>query len=253
MEKIFDKSFEHKIWSVGHFIDEQNTFLWIETNNNSIVQWFSLSLLSKVIKEIPAPQNNSKPLNWITSRGSIGIFSKLKSSKNPGIECLEAYDLRTGHLIYQIPCQYWFETKEEAINIEIDKKKYWLDLLTGQFQDEFSLTNTQQINSLFVQNPEHYEESQPYFKEFQDFFLLTFKEKIAKGIDYWEGKEKLIFSYYIYDKGWKNYLKICDSDFVIEHQELISEGDLIGYNTFQIIENQLIYVKNKQQIVVYEY
>lgn len=253
MEKNFSKSFEHKIWSVGHFLDAQNSFLWIETNNNSIIQWFTLDLQLKLTKEIPAPQNTSKPLNWITSRGFLGIFSKIKSSKNPGIDCLEAYDLRTGTLVYQIPCQHWFETNEDAIYIEIDKKKYWVNLLTGQIQAEASLAIKQQINQLVVQNPEHYEESQPFFKEFQDFFLLTFKEKIAKGIDYWEGKEKLIFSYYIYDQGWKNYLKICDSDFVVEYQELISEGDLIGYTTFQIIENQLIYVKNKQQIVVYEY
>lgn len=253
MEKIFKHTFEQKIWSVGHFTDDQDPFLWIETKDNSIIQWFSLDLQRKITKEIPAPQNWVKPLNWITNHGKLGIFSQLKSSKNPGIECIEAYDLSTGQLAYRIPCQFWFETKEEAISIEMDKKKYWVNLLSGLFQEEPFLPNTQQFNISVVQNPEHYEESQPFFKEFQEFFLLRFQEKIAKGIDYWEGKEKLIFSYYIYDKGWKNYLKICDSNFVVEYQELIFEGDLIGYNTFQIIENQIIYVKNKQQIVVYEY
>ena len=253
MEKIFTESFQEKIWSVGHFIEKEKPFLWIETKNNTHVQWFSLSLESKITQEIPAPQSINKPLNWICSKGNIGVFSKLKSSKNPGIESIEAYDLSTGKLVYQIPCQFWFETKNEFILLEIDKKNYWVNLSNGQFESEVELNNTQQFGELIVQNPEHYEESQAFFKEFQDFFLLKFQEKIAKGIDYWEGKEKLIFSYYIYDQGWKNYLKICDSDFVIEHQELISEGDLIGYNTFQIIENQLIYVKNKQQIVVYEY
>ena len=253
MEKIFTQSFQEKIWSVGHFIDEEKPFLWIETKKNNLIQWFKLSLDSKITQEIPAPQNIHKPLNWICSKGSIGIFSQLKSGKNPGIESIEAYDLRSGKLVYQIPCQFWFETKNDFILIEMDKKNYWVNLSTGEFNNEPSFSDTQHFDNLDVQNPEHYEESQTFFKEFQAFFELKFQEKIAKGIDYWEGKEKLIFSYYIYDQSWKNFLKICNSEFVVEYQELIFEGDLIGYNTFQIIENQLIYIKNKQQIVVYEY
>jgi hypothetical protein len=102
------------------------------------------------------------------------------------------------------------------------------------------------------QTPQHYEESQDYFKDFQTFFKQQFNENIAKGLDYFEGEDKLIFSYYLYDNGWKNYLRVCNLAFESLVHELIAEGDAIGYHTFTLLNDQLIYVKDKIKLVIYE-
>jgi hypothetical protein len=108
-------------------------------------------------------------------------------------------------------------------------------------------------NGIFrFQTPSHYEESQDYFKDFQLFFKQQFNENIAKGIDYFEGKDKLIFSYYIYDNGWKNYLRVCNLAFETVILELIAEGESIGYQTFTLMNDQLIFVKEKMKLKIYE-
>jgi hypothetical protein len=250
LEKIFKHTFAHKIWSVGYFQNELEEFLWLETKNEDYVGWYAISLISSLIQPIQSPEY---PVSWITSIGKVGIFSRLKSGKNPGIQSIVAFDLSTGKRLYEIKCQFWYEIKQHFLFIEIDQQKYWMNMMNGQFTSEVPLFELNLAKTSFQQNPIHYEENQTYFKDFQDFFKQKFQENISKGIDYWEGKEKLIFSYYIYSQGWKNYLKICDFNFNVTHWELISEGELIGYNTFQIIENKIIYVTNKLQIVVYEY
>ncbi|MHA8065666.1 hypothetical protein V7S76_03180 [Aquirufa sp. ROCK2-A2] len=250
MEKIFRHTFQQKVWSIGYFTYHSSNYLWIETQNENSSEWHLLSLSDQKISQIPTPQ---KSLTWITSLEQIGVFCQIKSGKNPGIQGIEAYDLLTGDLRYRIDCQHWLEIKGFNILISHDQKSFWIDLRNGKMVKEESVDFDSISHVPKATNPQHYEENQEYFKDFQLFFQQKFQENISKGIDYWEGKEKLIFSYYIYHQGWKNYLKICDLDFHVTHVELISEGDLIGYNTFQIIENQIVYVTNKQQIVVYEY
>jgi hypothetical protein len=71
-------------------------------------------------------------------------------------------------------------------------------------------------------------------------------------LDYFEGEDKLIFSYYLYDNGWKNYLRVCNLAFETLVHELIAEGDAIGYHTFTLLNDQLIFVKDKIKLVIYE-
>jgi hypothetical protein len=250
LEKIFRHTFSQKIWSIGYFQFENEKFLWIETKNDLQINWQSISLKSFQINSL---QNPNYSLSWIKSIDQIGIFAQPKSGKNPGIQSIEAYDLLSGKKMYHIDCSFWFDIQDMYMLVDIQQQKQWIDLRSGKFQSKLPDVIATDSTQLFQENPTHYEENQTYFKEFQDFFQEKFQENISKGIEYWEGKDKLVFSYYIYDLGWKNYLKVCDTDFNIQHIELISEGDLMGYNTFQIIENKLIYVTNKQQIVIYEY
>ena len=121
----------------------------------------------------------------------------------------------------------------------------WLDLRKGHFVDNPSSFDQ---GSLEVEASQHFEESQPGFKEFQQFFAQQFSEKIVKVLDYWEGADKLIFSYYLYESGLKNKLLVTDKAFHILHEDVLAEGDGMGYQTFQVFQNQLIYIKNKHQL-----
>jgi hypothetical protein len=156
-------------------------------------------------------------LNFHSGDEKEAIFIKLQQSKNPGIESIQTYSLEPLKLI-----------KEEKSLPIIPK------------------------NAFSFQVPQHYDESQEYFKDFQAFFQKQFNETIAKGIDYFEGNDKLLFSYYLYDNGWKNYLRVCNLAFDTILLEQIAEGDTIGYQTFSILNEQLIFVKDKLKLKIYE-
>jgi len=46
---------------------------------------------------------------------------------------------------------------------------------------------------------------------------------------------------------------VCDKGFKTEHTEAIAEGETIGFNTFQIFNRTLIYIKDKHQLIFYEF
>ena len=72
-------------------------------------------------------------------------------------------------------------------------------------------------------------------------------------MDCWDGNDKIIISYYLYEDGLKNILRVCDKGFETEHTEIIAEGETIGFNTFQIFNRTLIYIKDKHQLIFYEF
>ncbi len=74
------------------------------------------------------------------------------------------------------------------------------------------------------------------------------------GIDYAECKNLLLISYYIYvESELANYLAIFDSQGqVVLHQAMALRVEGLGLDTFFILNNQLIFVKDKTQLQGYE-
>ena len=191
--------------------------MWIETRGNGEAFWHSYDVSTKKMELLGKAPTDYAQLNFQSGDENQAIFIKLQKSKNPGLEAIQTYSLR--------PIQLLKEEKPRALNSE---------------------------SPFNFKTPQHYEESQDYFKDFQTFFKQQFNENIAKGLDYFEGEDKLIFSYYLYDNGWKNYLRVCNLAFETLVHELIAEGDAIGYHTFTLLNDQLIFVKDKIKLVIYE-
>lgn len=189
----------------------------METRGNAEAFWHSIDLAKKEVSLLGKAPSDYAQLNFVHGSENEALFIKLQQSKNPGIESIKTYSLE--------PLKLLKEEKPRPINTESD---------------------------FLFQVPQHYEESQDYFKDFQTFFQKQFNENIAKGIDYFEGEDKLLFSYYLYDNGWKNYLRVCNLAFDTILLEQIAEGDTIGYQTFTLLNEQLIFVKDKLKLKIYE-
>ena len=217
MPAFFEHSFTEPIWSIRFWGKPENPQLWVETRGTQEAFWHSVDLLTKEVTLLGKAPSDYAQLNFVQGSENEAIFIKLQQSKNPGIESIQRYSLK--------PIRLLKEEKPSLINPE---------------------------NTFSFQVPQHYEESQEYFKDFQTFFLQQFNEKIAKGIDYFEGEDKLLFSYYLYDNGWKNYLRVCNLAFDTILLEQIAEGDTIGYQTFTLLNEQLIFVKDKLKLKIYE-
>ena len=217
MSTFFEHSFAEPIWSIRYWGTVNKPRLWIETRGNGEAFWHSCDLSSKKVTLLGKAPADYPQLNFHSADEKQAIFIKLQQAKNPGIESIQTYSLEPFKLIK--------EEKSRPLSAEIAYK---------------------------FQVPHHYEESQEYFKDFQAFFQKQFNETIAKGIDYFEGNDKLLFSYYLYDNGWKNYLRVCDLAFNTLLLEKIAEGDTIGYQTFTLLNEQLIFVKDKLKLKIYE-
>ena len=217
MSTFFEHSFTEPIWSIRYWGTPEQPLLWIETRGNEKAFWHSYDFSTKKMELLGKAPADYAQLNFQSGDENQAIFIKLQKSKNPGLEAIQTYSLR--------PIQLLKEEKPRALNSESPFK---------------------------FKTPQHYEESQDYFKDFQTFFKQQFNENIAKGLDYFEGEDKLIFSYYLYDNGWKNYLRVCNLAFETLVLELIAEGDAIGYHTFTLLNDQLIFVKDKIKLVIYE-
>ena len=217
MPTFFEHSFTEPIWSIRFWGSPEKPKLWVETRSKKEAFWHSIDLGSKEVKLLGKAPSDYAQLNFQQGFENEAIFIKLQLSKNPGIESIQTYSM--------VPLEKLKEEKPRPINTE---------------------------NLFSFQVPQHYDESQAYFNEFKRFFLKQFNETIAKGIDYFEGEDKLLFSYYLYDNGWKNYLRVCNLAFETILLEQIAEGESIGYQTFTLLNDQLIFVKDKLKLKIYE-
>jgi len=217
LSSFFEHSFSEPIWSIRYWGVPERPKLWVETRGVNEAFWHSVELYNKEVKFLGKAPSDYSQLNFQQGSENEAIFIKLQQSKNPGIESIQTYSLEPLRLL-----------REENPR----------PIVTG--------------NEFNFQTPQHYEESQEYFKDFQTFFKKQFNQTIAKGIDYFEGNDKLLFSYYLYDNGWKNYLRVCNLAIDTILLEQIAEGDTIGYQTFSLLNEQLIFVKDKLKLKIYE-
>ena len=241
MRKIFNHLFSETIWSMGYWGTPDDAKLWIETRSADKNTWHFLDLKTYQLNQTGQIESNS--LQWLTGLKDGGVFLKLRQGKNPGIESLQCYHFPSGTLRYSIELNQWTALKGEYL----ESTQGIIDLNSGEFCSEIT-PNAADWN---IESPQHFEESQPEFKPFAALFEKKFDEKIGKGIDYWEGSDKLIFSYYIYENAWKNKIRICDYDFQTLFIDTIAEGEQMGYQTFQRFQNTLLFIKDKRELFIY--
>lgn len=241
MLKNFQHRFLDTIWSLGYFGEPEAPQVWIETRGQEKATWFYLDTNREFIVEIPLPP--TKSLQWLAGLKDAGVFLQLRQGKNPGIERIECYNLPSGTLRYSLELSQW----TQLIGDFLVTNQGVYDLNTGN-----KTINEPKIRKeLSIESPSHFEENQAEFQAFSTLFEQKFQEKIGKGMDYWEGSNKLIFSYYIYENAWKNQLRICDYEFNTLFLETIAEGELMGYHTFQCVQQALIFIKDKRELYIY--
>lgn len=101
-------------------------------------------------------------------------------------------------------------------------------------------------------SPIHYPKLNKYFKSFEEFFVNKWNICIDHAIEYLELENKVIFSYYICGDQKKNSILVTDKNFRILLKDELIENKKLGYLTFQVYQNFLVYIKNKNELKVYE-
>lgn len=221
MKTIFQYIFPGIIQRIGYFGNQKHPKLWVNILSNSEKKWFIVDLKELTSKEINNPFSANQVYTWIDASENETAFSIIEQGKNPNAIGVFKINLDNGTII----------------------KKF------NNYQSNTFL-NKKASEIFKIENPSHYRQDDSYFKDFKDFFSKKFGLTIDKGIDYFESKDKLIFSYYLYENTWVNRLKVCNLSFNTLWDDQIESNELIGHHTFQVFENLIIYTKNKNELII---
>lgn len=106
--------------------------------------------------------------------------------------------------------------------------------------------------------PLHYPKGNKHFDSFRQFLKEKFEVDAVKACDYLAHKNRIAISYYIYtedtteSKTLANYLLIVDGNgSTLLHEKIQDMITAVGLETFFIINDQLIFVRNKKEIYSY--
>ncbi len=107
-------------------------------------------------------------------------------------------------------------------------------------------------NAFVAQFPHHYKEDTPYFGTCRSFLDNRLGLKAVNAIEYLEVQPWIILSYYVRDEDLVNFLLIMDSQGEIFYHKPIQKNiNAVGLETFFIVRNHLIFVKDKNEILCY--
>lgn len=149
------------------------------------------------------------------------------------------------------------EQKVVGINTDDDDKRYETIELTGGRREavEESIVLDVKENPeghKLAHYPYHYKEGSAYFDTCKTFLYNRLHLQAVNAIEYLEVNHWIVISYYVHDEGLVNYLLIIDENGEIYLHEAIQKNiNAVGLETFFIVENHLIFVKDKNEIFCY--
>ena len=158
------------------------------------------------------------------------LLYKFDDSDNPAEKSYYLLDISTGDISGQ---------GENGIDEKIDEMTQKMAEVKGKNED--------------IAYPFHYQEAHAYFATVGQFLKQFLHIHAVKGCDYLEHQGAIVISYYIYEeKSLSNYLLVINQKQEVKfHEKIGSQLEGIGADTFFIVKNGLIFIKEKFQLISY--
>lgn len=161
---------------------------------------------------------------------------------------LDCYSIPEWKLKWQLPEAQFLEISNSTVNILDSNESRTISLSTGEdIASEFGQTNT----ALNTQFPEQFPADHSHFKTVAQFLQERWGYQAVEGLEYLEHKALVLISYYLYtDQKLENYLLVMKDDGEVIFQDCLgTQLSGIALDTFFIYEEQLIFVKQKNEII----
>jgi hypothetical protein len=253
----FNHHFENEIWKIVY--DQQQHLLALELRNKEEKEVFIHSIdldTGKFIGEqVLSPTWLSNLVgvlgsHYVIQKYKTGSFPEPKgwyliSSKGNNIE-LESAD---GSIAFISGLRiYYTKVMFEQIIMEA------YDTGLGKFISIESIDDGQPENvETNINIPQQYSEGLEHFNTVKNFIGKKTKKEITGLCEYYETGSKIVVSYYIRGaEKLENYLLVSDEKGKLLMDNLINSNiSDFKKDTFFVIENQLIFVKDKKEIASY--
>lgn len=248
-KKNINAVFDNIIWRL--FPDPQSKNLLIETRDEQRkrVQFHGLDLDSgEIISKF-----QSKDESWwlgieglLNGKALIHGFESEESPVHKGVTC---YEIVSGDILWNYPDQQLLEYHANTIILKGDDDTLKIDWSGNVTSGE----DLPIVSSYSVLNPNPYFQESEHFNTVSEFIKNEYSEQPVELIEYLEVNDLIIISYYISQNAkLANLLKVIDlnGNSVLE-ETLGSALKGIGINTFLLSQNQLIFTKNKTELISY--
>ncbi|MDO1447912.1 DUF4905 domain-containing protein [Rhodocytophaga aerolata] len=205
------------------------------------------------------------PESWWVSGTTIQTDTLLvqlyPDPQQPQTKGIIAIDLPTGTIRWQQPQHSFLRLTEQGIlavqGTEGESIFQLLSLATGEVVSRIEPVQLDDFSSPaqpYLLLPTHYTQENTYFGSIVSFIHHKLGLQPQKAVDYAEFQQLISISYYIYEhKNLTNYLLILDKEGNVRlHERLASQLPGIGLDTFFIIHQYLIVVKDKKDLIAYE-
>jgi outer membrane protein assembly factor BamB len=200
---------------------------------------------------------------WLTAvavHQGILYLQALSGGQPPQPLAVMAVDVATRQVRWQQPKSSWHGVIDGGVVIMemgYDGFRYFtLDPQDGKVVQEGPDANIQlweRPDSKGTVWPVHHPEGSPYASDIARFIENKLGVKPVRAFDYAQKKDVVVISYYLYHGGkYENYLALFDHNGHLRWQQRIAGGlPGAGVNTFFIVENLLIFVREKNQLLGY--
>lgn len=267
---LFLHSFRSNIWKIH--IDYAEELIIVETRD-TLQHSTSFSVINIKTGAILLEDFSFDEKWWIGVSASLShtiLFHVLDDEDQLSPSAYLLFDLeskksvwesKSFQLLQSSPKGYLGKVNEEE-NIEfvlLEPSSGTEKMLTKMEYDLIVQGEFNKVENNSAAYPFHYLEGSEYFNTIKTFFNQYFGFIPVKAIDYLEYKGTIIISYYLYQtdscgsKGMlDNFLLVLDENGNKLLEKKIDSGLVgIGIETFLVIQNQLIFSKNKKEIKSY--
>jgi hypothetical protein len=259
----FSKLFNGTIWKI--LADDAKGILFIESRDGEKRKavFTAIDLTSKKI--LWGDQSILDP--WWSSlkvaEGGNILIMKFNDPEMPDQRGFTVVDGLTGKLKWGKEDAQVMHTESDGIIVsetaDDESKYYKLDWHTGAVLREISMKelfsdfNKKAKQETLVEYPFHFEEENSFFIKIQEYIEIITKHKAVRMIEYLEKGDKVLISYYIYvEDKLTNYILVADEKgALLLHEKLRADLIGIGMDTFFVVKNQLIIVKNNNELQAY--
>jgi hypothetical protein len=143
------------------------------------------------------------------------------------------------------------EGKETILQLDSASGKYVEELTLESFKALAENNNSERSE---LAKALHYSKENQYFRRLATFIEQLTSKEAEKLVDYLEHKSKIIVSFYSTEaEKLVNYILVTDEEGQILFQDTIAEGlSTVALESFFLWKDQLIFIKNRKELVIFE-
>jgi hypothetical protein len=201
---------------------------------------------------------------WLSLVGvckGILLLHRYADSQKPEAKGILAVDVRSGRVLWQLPDWAFLGVDGSVVILHqqgADQLPVYqrMDLRNGTslaITDLLAAPNPLPV-SPDIQYPVHYSEQSPYFQTIARFLHQKLEVQPIKAFDYAEFRGLIVVSYYLCEPHSPLLNKVVvlnNQASVVLHEAMATNLNGVGMDTFLIRNGNLIFVREKKELVSY--
>ncbi len=250
MELLFQKKFNDLIWRI--LPDTHSNLFAVELRDEQSrkVVFHGLdSATGEILSEI-YPTHDDWWVGIECVYNQKMILHGFEDEENPTHSGVYCYDLRNGKLLWSFPSHRMNTFSHDFVLMQSEET---VTIVDWSGESVAQSAKSEVIESDRLQSPSPYSQESEYFNTVSQFISERFGQHPIELIEYLETEQLIMISYNFAESGkLTNQLKVLTIDGEIVLEEVLGTGlKGIGVNTFFLSQNQLIFTKDKTELVSY--